>query len=186
MTRRGGTPAGRVVTRIALVGAGIGLLVWIVIRPAPPPAERPVAARADPRAASSEAAPARARAPVPAPAPTVTAPAAPAAAPPVVPAPRGAPGGEGGDESAAMARIRASVRTDPDGALTLLEETDRAHPDGPLAEERAALRVDALVFAQRIGLARDAAEEYLRRYPQGDRAQHIEMLTGVHPRPPDE
>ena len=45
------------------------------------------------------------------------------------------------------------------------------------------MRVDALVFAQRIGEARDAAEVYLARYPQGPQAQRIEMLTGVHPRP---
>ncbi len=45
------------------------------------------------------------------------------------------------------------------------------------------MRVDALVFAQRIGLARDAAEVYLARYPNGPQAQRIEMLTGVHPHP---
>ena len=45
------------------------------------------------------------------------------------------------------------------------------------------MRVDALVFARRIGPARDAAEVYLARYPRGPQAQRIEMLTGVHPRP---
>jgi outer membrane protein assembly factor BamD (BamD/ComL family) len=86
-----------------------------------------------------------------------------------------------------MTRIRDVVRTSPDEGLALLDALDRAHPGatGALAEERAALRVDALVSAQRIGVARDAAEEFLRRFPQSPRVQHIEMLTGVHPRPTD-
>lgn len=87
-----------------------------------------------------------------------------------------------------MGRIRAAVGPRPDEALVLLDSLERAHPDaaGPLAEERAALRVDALVSAQRIGVARDAAEEFLRRFPHSPRAEHIEVLTGVHPRPPSE
>jgi hypothetical protein len=86
-----------------------------------------------------------------------------------------------------MARIRDAVRPRPDQALALLDALDRAHPGatGAPAEERAALRVDALVAAQRIGLARDAAEEFLRRFPRSPRAEHIEVLTGVHPRPTD-
>jgi outer membrane protein assembly factor BamD (BamD/ComL family) len=80
-------------------------------------------------------------------------------------------------------RAREAVRSDPDGALAWLDAADRSHPDGPLAEERAALRVDALVFAQRIGLARDAAEQFLARYPRSAQAQRIQMLTGVHPHP---
>jgi hypothetical protein len=46
-----------------------------------------------------------------------------------------------------------------------------------------AARVDALVQAGDIGRARDAAEEFLRRYPNSSYCQHIETLTGVHPRP---
>jgi len=88
-------------------------------------------------------------------------------------------------EAAATARLHEAVRTNPDEALALLDALDRAHPGASdaAAEERAALRVDALVFARRIGLARDAAEVFLQRYPDGARAQHIEMLTGVHPHP---
>lgn len=40
------------------------------------------------------------------------------------------------------------------------------------------------VVAGNIGRARDLAEDFLRRYPYGDYCQHIETLTGVHPRPP--
>lgn len=82
-----------------------------------------------------------------------------------------------------MERIRAMLHDDPEAALALLESTERAHPGSRLAEERAALRVDGLVFARRIGPARDAAEAFLARYPGSPRAQHIEMLTGVHPHP---
>ena len=91
------------------------------------------------------------------------------------------------DEAPTMARIRDAVRPRPDDALAWLDALDRSHPgaSGALAEERAALRVDALVAAQRIGLARDAAEEFLRRYPHSQRAEHIEALTGVHPHPTD-
>ena len=84
-----------------------------------------------------------------------------------------------------MARVRAAVGPRPDEALSLLDALDGAHPgaaDGP-AEERAALRVDALVSAQRIGLARDSAEVFLQRFPRSAQAQHVEMLTGVHPHP---
>ena len=88
------------------------------------------------------------------------------------------------EEAQQLDAIRATLRADPQKALALLDLGDRDYPSGALVEQRAALRVDALVFAQRIGLARDAAEEYLRRFPDGGAAQHIEMLTGVHPRPP--
>ena len=107
---------------------------------------------------------------------------------PAPPSPRGAsPAAPAEDEAQTMARVREAVRPRPDQALALIDALDRAHPDatGALAEERAALRVDALVAAQRIGVARDAAEEFLRRYPRSARAQHIEILTGVHPRPTD-
>ena len=50
-------------------------------------------------------------------------------------------------------------------------------------ELAAADRIDALVQAGDIGRARDAAEEFLRRYPYSSYCQHIETLTGVHPRP---
>ena len=108
----------------------------------------------------------------------ITQPRAPAP-PPARPAPRPA----ADDEATASTRAREVLRSNPDRALALLDAADKAHPNGALAEERAAMRVDALVFAQRIGEARDAAEVYLARYPNGPQAQRIEMLTGVHPRP---
>ena len=135
----------------------------------------------------------RARAPAPDSAITPSAaprqPGATAAAPPAAAAPRTDPRPRPPrpppDERDAMEQIRTRVHDDPDGALSLIQADERAHPHSAFAEERAALRVDALVVARRIGVARDAAEEFLRRYPRGPRAQHIEMLTGVHPRPPE-
>jgi hypothetical protein len=48
----------------------------------------------------------------------------------------------------------------------------------------AAARIDELVQAGEIGRARDLAEDFLHRYPLSSTCQHIETLTGVHPRPP--
>jgi len=80
-----------------------------------------------------------------------------------------------------MARIRASVKSAPREAIALIDAADRAHPGSPLGEERLSLRIDALVYAGDVGLARDHAEDYLRRYPDGAFADHVERLTGVHP-----
>jgi hypothetical protein len=115
------------------------------------------------------------------PSPAEATPITPPRAPPT-PAAHTAPRPIADDEATATARARELLRSDPDRALALLDAADRARPGGRLAEERAAMRVDALVFAQRIGEARDAAEIYLARYPRGPQAQRIEMLTGVHPR----
>jgi hypothetical protein len=87
------------------------------------------------------------------------------------------------EERQSMTKIRALLHQDPRQALALIDAADRTHREGRLAEERAALRVDAMVYADQIGLARDAAEDFLRRYPEGAYAEHIEVLTGVHPRP---
>ena len=40
--------------------------------------------------------------------------------------------------------------------------------------------------AHGLDLVPAVAEEFLQRYPRSDRAQHIEMLTGVHPHPPED
>jgi len=126
---------------------------------------------------SSPSAPVAAPAPtaVPAPPPRAPEPAKPppAAAKPMPPT-----------EEQQMERIRALVKPAPREAIALIDDADRAHPQSPLAEERLSLRIDALVYEGDIGVARDHAEEYLRRYPEGAYADHVERLTGVHPRPP--
>jgi hypothetical protein len=119
-----------------------------------------------------------------APAPPAVPPATPAARPTPAPPPP-AVSAVATDEARAMTEIRAAVHPEPETALALIDAADRAHATSALAEERAALRVDALVAARRIGPARDAAEIFLQRYPRSARAEHVEMLTGVHPRPPE-
>jgi hypothetical protein len=156
------------------VGLAAGVLLISKRHPAPPPPPPP------PQVPETPLAPAPLPAPrVPRPSPAAGSPASrPASAPADAPT---------DNEARTMARIREAVRRRPDEALALLDSLDQANPNatGAWAEERAALRVDALVSAQRIGVARDAAEDFLRRYPYSPRAQHIEMLTGVHPRPSD-
>ncbi len=159
--------------RIGVVlGAAIAIATAFLVRRGP----RPPAAR---ESEATEVAPQPAP---PAPPPHEATPittARPSTPPPARPAPRTAPD----DEATVTTRARDLLRSDPDGAIAVLDTADRAYPDGGLDEQRAAMRVDALVFTQRIGLARDAAEVYLARYPNGPQAQRIEMLTGVHPHP---
>jgi hypothetical protein len=82
-----------------------------------------------------------------------------------------------------MARIRDAVTRAPEEALALIERDDASHAGDAHAEERAWLKVDALVAMQQIGRARAAAEDFLRRYPRSAQAARIRALTGVHPRP---
>lgn len=62
--------------------------------------------------------------------------------------------------------------------------SDRPGQPAASEEERAVRYIGALVATGDIGRARDAAEDFLRRYPTSGYCQHIETLTGVHPRPP--
>jgi outer membrane biosynthesis protein TonB len=174
-----------------LLAAGLAATALLISKrhPAPqaPPPEVPETSPA-PGAPPQVPETSPAAAPLPASRVPETSPAAGAPAPrPASPSVTGAIDNQARNETQTMARIREAVRPRPDEALALLDALDQADPTatGALAEERAALRVDALVSAQRIGVARDAAEEFLRRYPHSPRAQHIEMLTGVHPRPTD-
>jgi hypothetical protein len=123
--------------------------------------------------------------PAAAPSPPAPPPAPPPRAPePAQPPPPAAAKPAQPTEEQEMERIRALVKPAPREAIALIDAADRAHPGSPLAEERLSLRIDALVYAGDVGVARDHAEEYLRRYPDGAFADHVERLTGVHPRPP--
>jgi len=84
--------------------------------------------------------------------------------------------------AAAQPELEA-VRADPPAPRPVTGAPAPATP--PRSDEAvAAARIDALVQAGEIGRARDLAEDFLHRYPLSGYCQHIETLTGVHPRPP--
>jgi hypothetical protein len=88
------------------------------------------------------------------------------------------------DEQALLLQIRALSKNDPPRAEALARESRRRFPDGVTADERDALLVDALVNQQRIGRARDETYYYFDHHPDGRFAEHLFIMTGVHPRPP--
>lgn len=88
-----------------------------------------------------------------------------------------------GSEAALMTRLRAAVDADPPAALALADEGDRRFPDGTLADERAFLRMRALVHLNRIVDARVRARELYARSPDSPWSARAFQLTGEHPRP---
>jgi hypothetical protein len=84
------------------------------------------------------------------------------------------------DEAALMDKIRAEVKTSPEAALEETEAAERRFGDSPLAEERRALAIDALINLQRIGAARSKASQFVERYPNGPYTAHVSAMTGVH------
>ena len=87
------------------------------------------------------------------------------------------------DETALMASLRASVKPEPAKALALADEGERRFAESPLAEERRALAIRALVGMQHIGAARSRAYGFLERYPNGPYAAEVAAMTGVHATP---
>jgi hypothetical protein len=87
------------------------------------------------------------------------------------------------DEVALMDKIRAEIKTAPQVALEETEEAERRFGESPMAEERRALAIDALINLQRIGAARSKASQFLERYPHGPYSAHVEAMTGVHVTP---
>jgi hypothetical protein len=70
------------------------------------------------------------------------------------------------DELRATARARSLLKRDPQAALALLDRLSSVHPHGYFDEERAALRVFALLALSRRSDAREQAERFLRVYPR--------------------
>jgi hypothetical protein len=87
------------------------------------------------------------------------------------------------DEKTLVQQIRENVKSNPQRAESLAREGRRLFPDGADAEERDALLVDALINQQRIGAARSETYYYFDHYPTGRFADHLFIMTGVHPRP---
>jgi hypothetical protein len=87
------------------------------------------------------------------------------------------------DEQALMERIRAVVQSNPPLAEALAREGRSRFPNGPEADERDSLLVDALINQQRIGAARSETYYYFDHHPGGRFSNHLLIMTGVHPRP---
>jgi len=110
---------------------------------------------------------------------------APAPEPPVSAAAAGPPAGVAQPAGVARPPVAAQPAPFPRAPTTPppanMQPANVTPPGSP--ELMTADRIDALVQTGDIGRARDAAEEFLRRYPFSSYCQHIETLTGVHPRP---
>jgi hypothetical protein len=87
------------------------------------------------------------------------------------------------DELAMQQQIRAHVKSDPQLAEALAREARQRFADSRDADERDALLVDALINQQRIGAARSETYYYFDHHPGGRFADHLFVMTGVHPSP---
>jgi type IV secretory pathway VirB10-like protein len=79
--------------------------------------------------------------------------------------------------------IRENVRSHPERAESLAREDRQRFPDSANADERDALLVDALINQQHIGAARSETYYYNDHHPSGRFAEHLFVMTGVHPTP---
>jgi hypothetical protein len=93
------------------------------------------------------------------------------------------PVAESQDDALLMQKIRENLKQNPALAVDLAYQARRSFPDSTRAEERDALLIDGLINLQKIGAARDEAERYLARYPNGRYAPYIFAMTGASPRP---
>jgi hypothetical protein len=83
-----------------------------------------------------------------------------------------------------MRRIRDSVRSNPELALSLAQEARQEFGDSADSDERDKLLVDALINLQKIGAARDETTYYYRHHPAGQYRQYLWAMTGARPDPP--
>jgi hypothetical protein len=130
------------------------------------------AASAGPAAAPAAAAALQPERPAPS-AASAPAPAAPAAQPSPRP----------GSEEELMERVRAEVDEHPEVAIALAEDGDARFAVGRYADERAFLRMRALVHLGEIGVARAAAADFFERHPDSPLGRSVFRLTGMRPQP---
>jgi outer membrane protein assembly factor BamD (BamD/ComL family) len=129
---------------------------------------RPLPSAAEVDRPPRRATPASPRAPSPSTAPIATASAE---------TPR--PGDDLRQQRAELEVARAAVsRGDAAAALDALDRHTVAYPNSKLAEERAALRIHALVLAGRMDDARDSASDFRRRYPTSFLLPSIDRAIG--------
>jgi hypothetical protein len=86
-------------------------------------------------------------------------------------------------EEDAMERLRALVDEQPRIALALADAADADFASGRHADERAYLRMRALVHLGDIGKARTVAGEFFERHPESPYGRFVYRLTGMRPRP---
>jgi hypothetical protein len=139
--------------------------------------------RGEARAAPAVSAAPAAAAPAAAPPPGL--PAAAQAAPAVATdtAAQPAPAPASGAEEQLMERVRAEVDEHPEVAIALAEQGEGQFPGGASSDERALLRMRALVHLEQIGIARDAAREFFERHPDSPLGRDVFRLTGMRPPP---
>jgi hypothetical protein len=96
---------------------------------------------------------------------------------------RPADSGAGLAEEKLMALLRREVDPQPEVALGLAWQAEQRFPRGRRADERAWLKMRALVHLGRIAEARDEAARFFKRHPRSRYAGRVHRLTGMHPRP---
>jgi hypothetical protein len=82
-----------------------------------------------------------------------------------------------------MERVRAEVDARPEVAIALAQEGEVQFPSGRYSDERAYLRMRALVHQGEIAIARDAAREFFERHPDSSLGRLVFRLTGMRPPP---
>jgi hypothetical protein len=82
-----------------------------------------------------------------------------------------------------LTAIENILTSDPARALELAQQAETRIGTTPLDEERRWLVIRALVRLDRLGDARAAARDYLRRHPEGRLRSDVERYTGVRLRP---
>jgi hypothetical protein len=91
--------------------------------------------------------------------------------------PQAGPASAAIEESELVLSARDALRAgDPQRALAILGQAQRAFGAGALAEERLALAVDAWMAAGRVAEGKRAARLFLERYPRSAHAARFETL----------
>lgn len=107
----------------------------------------------------------------------------PAAAAPAAPAAASRAAGAPATDDELVERERAEVDVHPEAAVALADEGEARFPSGPHADERAFLKMRALVHLGEIGVARAAAAQFFERHPESPLGRDVFRLTGMRPPP---
>lgn len=85
------------------------------------------------------------------------------------------------EEAKKVQQARKTLEADPNKTLRLLKAIDREFPKGQLMEERAGLRVLALLRAGKVDEGKRRADKYLARYPKGTLANRVRRALSELP-----